>query len=67
VEQIFSQQTQKAIAEVLRLLLYIERKQAEMLKQVEVVDGGIFMQDSSFMGNLLSVMNSTKGYISFLD
>ena len=67
MEQIFSQQTQKAIAEVLRLLLYIERKQAEMLKQVEVVDGGIFMQDSSFMGNLLSVMNSTKGYISFLD
>jgi len=55
------------VAEVLRLLIYIERKQAEMLKQVEVVDGGIFMQDSSFMGNLLTAMNSTKGYVSFLD
>ena len=59
VEQVFSSSTQKAIGEVLRVLLYIERKQAEMLRQVEVVDGGIFMQDSSFMSQLLSIMNST--------
>jgi len=64
---VFSLQTQKLIGEVLRLHLYIERKQAEMLKQVEVIDGGIFKQDASFMGNLVSILNSTKGHISFLD
>ena len=65
IEQVFSMQTQMLIAEVLRIHLFIERKQAEMLKQVEVIDGGIFKQDSSFMGTLFNLMNSTKGHLSF--
>jgi hypothetical protein len=42
VEQVFSIHTQKLIAEVLKIHLYIEKKQREMLKQIEVIDGGIF-------------------------
>jgi len=38
-----------------------------MLRQVEVIDGGIFKQDTSFMGTLFNIMNSTKGHLSFTE
>jgi hypothetical protein len=47
------------------LHLFIERKQAEMLRQVEVIDGGIFKQDHSFMSNIALIMNQTRGHVSF--
>ena len=67
IDQVFSMQTQALIAEVYRLLLFVEKKQQEMLRQVEVIDGGIFKQDTSFMGTLFNIMNSTKGHLSFTE
>ena len=67
IDQVFSMQTQAMIAEVYRLLLFVEKKQQEMLRQVEVIDGGIFKQDTSFMGTLFNIMNSTKGHLSFTE